>query len=87
MKQKRIRYAIDTFSGLVVSHNMLDNTYAWPVLDYDNMTVENGYKEEFYLEKITMFEVLPSYDGLIFTRKISNDIKNTHRKFWGMKPL
>ena len=81
---KTIKYAIDTYTGLVYSQ--VGNLIAIPILDYENMKPENNFQTIYYLEKFAAFE---AYKGtnLKWTRKISNDIKNFHRKFWGFKPL
>lgn len=83
MRQKRIMYAIDEDTGLVVSQ--VGDQYAWPVLEYARMLPENNFETVYGLEKLSIFEV--GNTVLRPTRDISNKTKNVHRKFWGMKEL
>lgn len=83
---KTIQYAIEQTTGLVVSR--VGSELAWPILGYDNMLPENNYAMNYHLEKMPVFMAAGStWDTLKWTRKISTAIKNTHRIFWGMKPL
>lgn len=82
----RITYAIDQDTGLVVSR--VESELAWPILAYDNMLPENGYAMNYYLEKMSVFAAAgTAWAMLKWTKKISIDIKNVHRAFWGMKLL
>ncbi len=83
---KTIQYAIDKESRMVISR--VGSELAWPILDYDNMRPENNYTMNYYLEKVTLFSAAGhSWSMLKWTRKIPKQIKNLHRRFWGMKDL
>jgi len=79
-----ITYMIDKETGLVFSR--VGGEVAVPVLDYKGMTPENNFKTNYYLEKISLFDVYP-YCSLKHTKKVPIELKNRHRKFWGMKTL
>ncbi len=81
---RTIQYAIDQDTSQVVSRVGLE--YAWPILDYEGMTPENGYDMKYNLEKLDCLQWV-HLGCLVWTRKIPNKIKNIHRKFWNMKPL
>lgn len=83
MRQNRIMYAIDLDVGQVVSR--VGDQYAWPILDFAGMRPENNWEMNYNLEKISIFAARAV--NLLHTRKIPVEIKNFHRKFWGMKPL
>jgi hypothetical protein len=80
---KTIGYMIDD-EGLVYSR--VGSEVAIPVLEFDKMTPKNGYKTSYHLEKFNVLDLIGCGD-LIHTRKIPTEIKNQHRRFWGMKPL
>jgi len=83
---RNITFAIDTETRLVISR--VGDELAWPILDYDNMRPENNYTMNYYLEKITVFSVVGrSYNNLKWTKKIPTNIKNLHRRFWGMEDV
>jgi len=82
---KRILYMIDTSTGMVVSQ--VGNEYAWPVLDFEHMRPENNFETRYDLEKLTFPMAMPGLPYCARTRKIPLEIKNFHRRFWGMKPL
>lgn len=83
---ERITYAIDTDTGLAVSRQ--GDCFAWPILDYEGMTPDNGFAANYYLEKIPVLSVAGRVlAGLQWTRKIPMEVKNLHRVFWGMAPL
>lgn len=82
---RTIQYAVDIETGLVISR--VGNELAWPILDYEGMTSENGYKMNYYLEKVSVFSVAGCMDMLKWTRKIPVALKNKHRKFWGFPEL
>ena len=84
-RQRRIMYMIDTREGLVYSR--VDSEVAMPVLDFKGMKSENNYEMNYNLEKFKVLDVASSLINSIGTRKIPTEIKNQHRKFWGMKPL
>lgn len=60
---------------------------AIPVLDFERMKPENGYATNYNLEKFDVIKVAREINQCKGTRKIPVEIKNEHRKFWGMKPL
>ena len=81
---RRIHYGIYLDTGLCLSQ-IYGEGYAVPVLDFEGMKPENGFKAVYNLEK---FETLCYQGGNIrWTRKIPTAIKNCHRKFWNMKEL
>ena len=52
------------------------------------MTPQNNFQTIYELEKMDVIEVAgASYNSVKWTRKIPTELKNIHRKFWGMKPL
>jgi hypothetical protein len=81
--RRNIHYGIDQDTGLVVSQ-VYHEGYAIPVLDFEGMKPENGYKAVYNLTK---FKELTGILRATWTRKIPTEIKNRHRVFWGMKPL
>jgi len=80
-----ITYMIEPDMGLVYSR--VGSEVAIPVLDFAGMTSENGYETNYPLEKFNVFSVARHLGYVIHTRKIPIEVKNEHRKFWGMKPL
>ncbi len=82
---RNITYAIDTETGLTWSR--VDSEVAVPVLNYGDMKAENGYQEEYTLEKMPVFSIGSTWDSLRWTKKIPKSLKNYHRAFWGMKEL
>jgi len=60
---------------------------AIPVIDFDGMKPENNYEIKHNLEKFDVLTVAREVGHCIGTRKIPIEVKNHHRKFWGMKEL
>lgn len=60
---------------------------AWPILDYELMTPENSYAMIYNLDQVSVFKVGKEWDLLKWTKKVSREVKNIHRAFWGMNPL
>ena len=59
----------------------------WPILDYNNMTPENGFKITYRWEKLPLSSLMPAeWNNLRWTKKIPLELKNFHRQLWGMKP-
>ena len=81
----KITYMIEQNMGQVWSR--VASEVAIPVLDWDNMTPENNYATNYQLHKFNVFDVAKDVGNAIHTRKIPIDVKNRHRKFWGMKEL
>lgn len=82
---RTIQYAIDTQTGLVVSR--VGSELAWPILEYDEMRIENNYVINYHLKKMHVFEATRYWSLLKWTRKIPKEIKNKHREFWGFSIL
>lgn len=83
---KTIQYGIDTTTGLVWSR--VGSQVAVPVLQYNKMTPENNFQPTYELERIDVIHTAGhAYNSVIWTRNIPIEIKNRHRKFWGMKQL
>jgi len=85
MRQRRIKYGIDTETGLVWSK--IGSEVAVPILNYPAMTPANNFQTSYFLEKMDVLKTLPSIKYVNWTRKIPLSIKNIHREFWGMKKL
>ena len=84
---KRILYLIDTDTGQVVSQ--VGDEFAWPILDFDHMKPENNFEIRYFLSKLPGNDqsVRLTIPFCVRTRKIPLEIKNFHRRFWGMSPL
>lgn len=83
---KTIKYGIDSDTGLVWSR--VGSEIAIPVLQFDKMTHQNNFQTIYELEKMDVIEVAgQAYNSVKWTRKIPVELKNRHRKFWGMKKL
>ena len=82
---KIITYAIDQDTGMVISR--VGSEVAIPVLQYDKMCPENNFQTEYKLEKMDVCSFSVKWRDLKWTRKIPKEVKNVHRKFWGMKVL
>lgn len=80
----RIQYAVDLETGLVWSR--VGDMVALPVLDYPSMAPANNFLPTYRLETFNTFEVL-GCACLKWTRKIPMDVKNRHRRYWGMRLL
>ena len=81
---KNIMYMVDQDTGLVFSK--VYHEVAVPVLDFEGMRPDNGFKTAYNLEKMPDYHVYP-YCHVIHTKKIPVELKNLHRKFWGMEAL
>jgi hypothetical protein len=77
-----IRYAIHP-DGFVVSQ--MDSYFMWPILQYDDMTPENNFATSYTYERILIGS--GEYRSLKFTKKIPAEVKNFHRRLWGLKEL
>lgn len=83
---KTLSYGINLETGLVWSR--LDSEIAFPVLAFEQMLPENNYTAPLILEKASILDVTGRvWEGLKWTKKIPKEIKNEHRKFWGLKEL
>jgi hypothetical protein len=83
---KTIQYGIDKETGCVISR--INNKIAIPVLQYNDMKPENNFKTSYELEKFDIFSIINYLNNNIkWTKKISKNIKNIHRQFWGLKLL
>ena len=82
---KTIQYGIDTETGLTVSR--IGSEAMIPVLEYEKMTPENNFQTSYRWEKDSIYSLRNGYDNYKWTRKLSVQVKNFHRKLWGMKPL
>jgi hypothetical protein len=60
---------------------------AIPVLDWNGMKPENNFATNYNLEKFNVSDIYSSLSQVIRTRKIPTELKNIHRKFWGMKAI
>jgi hypothetical protein len=82
-----ITYAIDDNTGLVVSR--VGSELAWPILDYVAMVPDNNFTPKYRLEVIPVTEITPTswHYTLTWTRKVPVEVKNLHRRFWGMSEL
>ncbi|MHC4622220.1 MAG: hypothetical protein ACYTEQ_31180 [Planctomycetota bacterium] len=82
---RSIRYAIDLDTGMVVSR--VDRHWAWPILDFAGIGRDGDFTAplEYNLEIVEDRDMY--HTPLKRTRKIPIEIKNLHRKFWGMKAL
>ena len=84
-RYRTITYMIEPSTGAVFSR--VGSEVAIPVLDFEGMKPENNYETIYNLEKFDAISVARDLANVIHTRKIPVEIKNDHRKFWGMKPL
>ena len=83
--KKNIGFMVNSDTGLVWSR--VGSEVAVPVLDYEGMTYDNNFATSYNLEKFSVFSVCKELGYMKGTRKIPLNIKNAHRKFWGMKEL
>ena len=80
---KTIQYGIDC-DGHVISK--VSPELAIPILDFEGMVADNSFEPSYNLEKHTLLSCAGNWlNGVRWTRKIPVEIKNIHRKFWGMK--
>ena len=89
MRQRRIGYCVNPDDGLVWSHMWNGEGWAIPVYQFSDFGNDGDFTGPIPME----LEHFPARScpsrgqGLIYTRKIPVDLKNRHRKFWGMRPL
>jgi hypothetical protein len=83
MKRKTIQYAVEAETGLIVSR--VNSEVLIPILDYDKMSPENNFDTIYHLEKCSIYDTIGM--DLKWTKKLPNEVKNVHRKEWGMKLL
>lgn len=83
----QIRFAFNRQDGHVVSR--VGNDVAWPILDYEAIGKNGDYTQPFQynLGKINVHQIGKEWNALYWTRYIPTEMKNLHRKYWGMKPL
>lgn len=82
---RTISYAIYSVTGLVVSR-VGDEVYH-PILSYARMNAESNFQVSYHYERMSVFDLVPTWEHYTWTKKIPINIKNYHRKFWGFKPL
>lgn len=89
---KTITYAVDQDTGQVWSRlegdpSVGSEKIAVPVLDYLAIGRDGDFSAPltYNLERMGIEALIGSC--LRWTRKIPTEIKNAHRRFWGMKPL
>ena len=86
---RSIHYRIDRDTGMVWSQ-VFGEGWSIPVYQYSDFgnngdfTGEIPVKLERYGIEAVSYRIMNS---LIYTKKIPKEIKNVHRKFWGMKEL
>jgi hypothetical protein len=78
-----IQYCIDNDTGYVYSR--VGGKMAIPIIDFDDMGPEDNFAIKAHLDFVSAWEV--PHHALTYTRKIPVDLKNLHRKFWGMAPV
>lgn len=83
--KKIIQYAFDTETGMVISR--VGSNIAVPVLQFHKMLPENNFTPQYELEKMDVIAIAQCWDNYKWTRKIPVEIKNLHRRFWGLKTL
>ena len=86
---RSIHYRIDRDTGMVWSQ-VFGEGWAIPVYQFSDFGNDGDFTGEIpvKLEKFDTFAVsCRLMDSLIYTKKIPREIKNCHRKFWGMKEL
>ena len=84
-KNQTIQYAVNTEDGTVISR--VGSEIALPVLQYGKMQPKNNFNTEYELEKIDVIHLSRCWNEYKWTRKIPLNVKNMHRKFWGMSEL
>lgn len=82
---RTIQYAIETETGIVISR--VGSEIAVPVLQFAEMKPENNFRPTYLLEKMNVHALCGIWNHYKWTKKISVDLKNRHREFWGFKPL
>ncbi len=81
----RIRYGIDRNTRTVVSQ--VGREIAFSVLDYENMTPDNNFNGQYFLQKESVLSMAWYMPNIKWTKQIPLSEKNRHRKFWGMDIL
>ena len=82
---KTIQYAVESETGMVISR--IGSEIAIPVLRFDKMLPENNFQTIYELQKMDVSAISHCWNQYKWTRKITFDLKNRHRQFWGLKPL
>ena len=82
-RNKTIQYAIDLDTNLVISR--VQSEVLIPILDFEEMNPNNNFQLTYILEKCSIYDTIGL--ALKWTKKIPIEIKNIHRKAWGMKLL
>jgi len=82
---RTIQYAVEKDSGIVISR--VGSEICVPVLQFGDMKPENNWRMIYIPEKMPLSALRGCWDLYKWTRKIPIEIKNQHRKFWGMKPI
>lgn len=84
---RNIQYAIHQDDGVVWSR--VGREIAVPVLEYEKIGEGGDFTKPLRWELEAMPMEAGRYDWprLKWTKKIPVELKNRHRKFWGMKPL
>ena len=85
MRKRTIQYGIDPETGYVWSR--VGSEVALPVIDFADMGPSDGFAMKGHLERMNVFDTVPTINGVRWTRKVPVELKNVHREFWGMKPL
>ena len=83
-RYKTITYMISPDGHI---YSRVGSQIAIPVLDFAGMKPENNYVTNYSLEKFEALSCASDINNSIHTRKIPVEMKNLHRKFWGMKPI
>ena len=83
-RQRTIQYCICP-NGLV--YPRVGSEMCVPVLDYPAMKQESGFQMEYNLDRFSIYSISSEWNTLKWTRKIPVNLKNIHRRFWGMKEL
>ena len=85
---KQLRYGFLGYTNFVVSYNPNTDEYAMEVVEYGEATYENGFEMETHLEKFpgSIYHQY-QYSDFQWTKKIPLEVKNWHRRFWGLKPV
>ena len=89
---KTITYAIDLDTGQVWSRlegdpSVGDQKIAVPVLQYDKIGEGGDFSKPLTYRPERMDVTALIHARLRWTRKVPVQIRNQHRRFWGLKPL
>lgn len=89
---RTITYAVDLDTGQVWSRleadpSVKEQKLAVPVLEYDKIGEGGDFTKPltYCLERMSITALI--HARLKWTRKVPVEIKNQHRRFWGLKPL